>query len=134
MILQKLLKFEFTKFAFVGLINTIVGSFLFYNIIWLNFRYQTALFFSWLVATFISYFLTVKFVFAYKRARKIYEETFYFFLLAIVYFFGFLFTIETLNPFFGVYLSYAFAIPILFFIRFLISKLWIFKRQRNNNF
>jgi len=133
MLFKNLLEFEFTRFAFVGFINTLVGSFLFYSIIWFNFDYQAALLISWLVATLISYFLTIKFVFSYRRVRKFYEESFYFILLAVAYFFSFLITIETLKPILGIYISYACAIPILFLIRFLISKIWIFKRDNKDN-
>lgn len=125
-VLLNALSNEFFKFFNVGIANTIIGASGFNILIFFEAETSTALFCSWLIATVVSYILSKYYVFKTNGNHFDGSEIMKFVFTAFSYLAGYYVVITMLEGRLGAVLSYLFAIPLLFVLRFIMSKYWVF--------
>lgn len=122
---------EFFKFAFVGLIGTILNLLVLYYLTdKLGVYYLISAFFAFCIAVTSNFFLNKIFTFKENLAEKTLSKFTQFLLISIVALVVNLFFLYLLTSVFGIYylVSQAIAIAIALSINFLGNKIWTFSK------
>ncbi|QCT99180.1 GtrA family protein [Campylobacter hyointestinalis subsp. hyointestinalis] len=103
-IISAINKKEITKFAIVGIINTIIGLTIIYVLIYLRFNDYTANLFGYVIGIFFSYILNKFYVFNNLRNNINFKEIIIF---IIIFIFSYLMNIVILNISLNYFTSYV---------------------------
>ncbi|WP_350310517.1 GtrA family protein [Campylobacter hyointestinalis] len=128
-IISAINKKEITKFAIVGIINTIIGLTIIYILIYLRFNDYTANLFGYVIGIFFSYILNKFYVFNNLRNNINFKEIIIF---LIIFIFSYLMNIVILNislNYFTSYVAQFFAIFVYTIFNFILNKFITFKNK-----
>lgn len=128
-IISAINKKEITKFAIVGIINTIIGLTIIYVLIYLRFNDYTANLFGYVIGIFFSYILNKFYVFNNLRNNINFKEIIIF---LIIFIFSYLMNIVILNislNYFTSYVAQFFAIFVYTIFNFILNKFITFKNK-----
>ncbi|CUU68061.1 GtrA family protein [Campylobacter hyointestinalis subsp. hyointestinalis] len=128
-IISAINKKEITKFAIVGIINTIIGLTIIYVLIYLRFNDYTANLFGYVIGIFFSYILNKFYVFNNLRNNINFKEIIIF---IIIFIFSYLMNIVILNislNYFTSYVAQFFAIFVYTIFNFILNKFITFKNK-----
>lgn len=126
---KMIFKFEFTRFIFVGLINTFTGLIFIYALVFIGVNGYLSNLIGYIIGLVVSFILNRYFTFQIKTRDNIYNH---FTSFLVVFLISYLVNIITLYfslKFFSIYVAQLFAIGTYSMVNYLLNKYITFKEK-----